>query len=74
MKSIMILSSPSDKVCDEICPLCTHTQDALFTVIFVFIGVPCIRKKLITEQNIGMNYMLTPLVHRYPPDVMEGRS
>ena len=49
-----------------------HPPDASFTAIFLVIGVPCIRKKLLTEKNIAMNFislfMLTPFFHRYPTD------
>ena len=45
-----------------------HTQDASFTVIFVFIRGPCIRKKVVNRKYIGKNCMLTPFFHRYPPD------
>ena len=39
-----------------------HPPDTSFTVIFLFIGVPCNRIKLLREKNIGINFMLTPFL------------
>ena len=34
----------------------------------LFIRVSWIRKKDVNRKNIGMNFILTPFFHRYPPD------
>ena len=53
-----------------ICPPCTPPppQEPRSLVYFCSLESPGSEKKMLTETNIGLNFMLTPFFHRYPPD------
>ena len=56
---------------DWIGPPCTPPPpppETSLTGIFLFSRISWVRKKNLTETNIGMNFMLAPFFHRYLPD------